>query len=345
LKRILRLVATAGAGSLMLLGTALVSPASAAPQPSCGNTVLASVTMTGNLSCSGRNSGIAVAPGVNLNCNGFSILGDPSVVGEGPGITVNKSSTVTNCTVKYFNAGIALKSGGGNNVISNNTVQDNISLGSADFGDGIALDTSSNNQITGNTVNHNGPYDGIGLIGKSNNNLIQFNSVTNNNVVSMTRTGIPTVNQDDGIRIEGPGAMNNRVQFNTVSGSGLEGIAVFGNQGTGINNTGNIIDANTVSGNGNNTLNRQGSGIRLFLTANNTQVTNNTVTGNAANGIEVDSLNNTITGNAATGNSAAGSPPPRSAAAYDLLDTNPTCDANAWHNNTYGTAHPACAGA
>ncbi len=206
------------------------------------------------------------------------------------------------------------------------------------------MNTSSNNQITKNTVDHNGAFDGIGLIGKSNGNLIQYNSVTNNNLVTRNPAGTPIVNQDDGIRIEGPGATNNQVLFNTVSGSGLEGIAVFGDQRTGFGNTGTVINGNSVTGNGFNSLNRQGSGIRLFLIGNNTQVTNNRSSNNAANGIEVDSLDNTITGNVATANSAAGSPPPRTGTAYDLLDTNPTCDANAWHANTFVSAHPACAG-
>jgi len=342
LKRILSLVLIAGGGGLTLLGTALISPASAGPSL-CGGTVATNLTLTGNVTCSGAASGITLAAGVTLDCRGFSVLGDPAVKGEGPGIVVEKNSKVTHCIVKYFDAGIYLDTGGSGNLITANTVADNI--GTGDFGDGIAGDTTTGNRIVQNTVSHNGPFDGIGLIGKSNNNLIQFNTVANNDVPSVNRLGVPTVNQDDGIRIEGPGAMNNKVRYNTVAGNGLDGIAVFGNQGTGFNNTGTIISGNSVSGNGFNTLNRQGDGIRLFLTGNNTQVTSNTVTGNAANGIRVDSLSNTITGNRATGNSAAGSPPPKSAAAFDLLDSNPTCDANVWHMNVYGTAQPACAGA
>ena len=30
--------------------------------------------------------------------------------------------------------------------------------------------------------------------------------------------------------------------------------------------------------------------------------------------------------------------------AFDLLDQNPACDANAWTGNVFGTAFPACAG-
>lgn len=162
-------MATAVAGSLMLLGTTLIGPASAGAgpaQPSCGGNVPASVTLTGDLHCGGgANAGITLAPGTTLDCNGHSILGDPTVRGEGPGITVTENSTVRNCTVMYFDAGIYIQPGGGHNVISANTIRDNIGRGNC--GDGIVLDTSSNNQISGNTVDHNGPFDGIGLVGKS----------------------------------------------------------------------------------------------------------------------------------------------------------------------------------
>ncbi len=324
MKRILSLVVIAGAGGLTLLGTALISPASAGSGSLCKTTITTNTVLTGNVSCSGRNSGITLANGVTLDCNKFSILGDPAAKGEGPGITVTQNSTVRNCTVKYFDAGIYLQPGG-NNIITMNTLQDNV--GTGNYGDGIAADTSSNNQITANTVSGNGPYDGIGLVGKSNNNLIQYNSVTGNNAPNGG-------GQDDGIRIEGPGAQNNRVQYNTVSGNGLDGIAVFGNQGTAFNNTGTIINGNTVSGNGFNGVTRPGHGIVLFLSGNQTKVTNNSVIGNAGNGIRVGSLSNTITGNVAKGNTST-----------DLFDSNVACDANAWHQNTYGTAQPACAGA
>lgn len=131
------------------------------------------------------------------------------------------------------------------------------------------------------------------------------------------------------------------MQFNTVSGSGLDGIAVFGNRGTNVNNTGTVINGNSVTGNGfHNFGHRKGSGIILFLTGNQTQVTNNAVTGNAASGIRVGSRLNTITGNVATGNDAAGAPQQ----AYDLYDLHFQCDRNVWANNTYDTAKPACAG-
>lgn len=314
----------AGAGGLTLLGTALASPASAG-NALCGSTVSANLTLTGNVNCSGLNSGIRVANGITLDCNKFSILGNAAAKGEGPGITVTQNSTVRNCTVKYFDAGIYIQPGAGNNLITINTLQDNV--GTGNYGDGIATDTSSNNRITANTVSSNGPYDGIGLVGKSNNNLIQFNTVSNNNVPSGG-------GQNDGIRIEGPGAQNNRVQYNTVSGNGLDGIAVFGNQGTPFNNTGTIINGNSVTGNGYNGVTRLGHGIVLFLSGNQTTVTNNTSTGNAADGIRVGSLSNTITGNVATGNMV-----------IDLHDLNAGCNTNAWHNNKFGTAQPACAGA
>lgn len=112
----------------------------------------------------------------------------------------------------------------------------------------------------------------------------------------------------------------------------------FGNQGTAFNNVNNTISGNSVTANGFNTLTRPGSGIRLFLAGNSTMVTNNSVTNNAASGIEVDSRNNTITGNTALNNALAGTPPQ----AYDLYDFHFDCDANVWHANIFGTAKPVC---
>ncbi len=56
------------------------------------------------------------------------------------------------------------------------------------------------------------------------------------------------------------------------------------------------------------------------------------VRNNAANGIRIQALDNTLTQTHASGNGAATGGNP--AMAYDLPDTNPACDANAWHGNT-----------
>jgi len=285
--------------------------------------------MNSDLSCSGAGSGIKLAAGVGLDCAGHIIAADANAFGEGPGITMNRGSTVRNCIVRNWDTGIYIL-GNANKVLAS-VVQDNISNGRSDFGDGISLVNASNNQLLDNTVDNNGVYDGIGLVAKSSNNLIKNNRITNNTNPVRTRKGVPIVNFDYGIRIEGPGAQDNQVLDNTISNSGLEGVGVFGSSGTGMNNANNVISGNFVSKNGFNGITRPGSGIRTFRGARNTTITNNRSFDNAANGIEVDSLANTITRNLTGGNGN-----------FDLLDTNPGCDNNAWHNNTYVTAQPLC---
>lgn len=127
-----------------------------------------STASTDDLTCSGASSGVTLGNRTTLDCDGHSILGNAAAQGEGPGIIVQTNITVMNCTVKYFDAGIYLNDNGRNNVINNNTVEDDV--GGGNFGDGIAVSISSNNQITDNTVKGNGPYDGIGMVGKSTGN-------------------------------------------------------------------------------------------------------------------------------------------------------------------------------
>jgi len=116
------------------------------------------------------------------------------------------------------------------------------------------------------------------------------------------------------------------VRGNTVTGSTLDGIAVFSNQGTGPLNSGNVIEDNTVMANGFGLLAaRPGDGIRTFLRANDTTIRNNQVHDNAGSGILIanGSLSNEILTNTSTGNA-------RQAAAgtrFDLHDLNPHPDA------------------
>jgi len=193
-------------------------------------------------------------------------------------------------TVSGFGAGVLIKSetdnvnppsvvavsvATGGNTVSGITVKDNVGSCSGNFGDGILVDTSTFNTVSGNTVNHNGPFDGIGVIGQSVGNTITGNTVTNNNVDCS-----PTLNQDDGIRLE-PDTARNRVAGNTVTNSGLDGIAVFNPTGA------TSVTGNTVANNGNHgKTHRPGDGIRVFSPAQ-ASVESNTVCANAGNGIIV----------------------------------------------------------
>lgn len=327
-----RRAATGGALALLLGSTILAAPADAAPRPvKCGTVITASTTLTADIGPCSSDGLVIGADNVVLDLGGFAVVGRANRTGDGIGISIPARTNVTvrNGRVTDFDAGVGI-SGGSNNTVTDLLVKDNIGTTKrGDLGDGIFISGSSGNRIIDNNVIHNGPYDGIALFGVTTGNLIESNVVGGNSL---------EFTADDGIRIEGPGAANNIIRKNSVTGSTLDGIAVF--IGGGLN-TGNVIEENTVTANGFGLLAaRPGDGIRLFRAANDTIVRNNVVTDNAGSGILVangalsnDILNNTATGNARQ--AAAGS-------RFDLQDDNVACDANVWSGNTFGTASQAC---
>jgi hypothetical protein len=316
-----------------LLGTVLVGTASAA-HVSCGQTITQNTVLDSNVGpCSG--DGIIIgANNITLDLNGFTVSGT-AAVGEGAGVLVEGRTgvTVRNGQVTLFDAGVALVGGSGNTV-TRILAQDNIgNRTTTDFGDGIAVFDSSGNTIMANVVRHNGPYDGIGLVGNSDNNVVDSNAVQNNNIESS-----PTFMDDIGIRVEGPGVNGNVIRNNSVTGSGLDGILVF----PFAPNTGNTVQRNVTRGNGfHNKAHRQGSGI--IIGASSTLVESNISESNAASGIRVNGRNNTLRFNRATNNALNVTPGTvNTGGAFDLHDTQPACDANIWQSNTYGTRNQPC---
>ncbi len=264
-------------------------------------------------------------------------------------------------TVTDFDGGVVVLGGSGNTV-SGIDARNNIGASqghppapSTLYGDGILIQGSSGNTVQNNIANNNGPYGGISLItGDSDhpafpptvvlNNLVQGNTVTNN-----VACRLGPFCDNDGIRIEprvgstcltgaiicpGPG---NRILGNTVTGNGLDGIALFGFT------TANLVQGNTVNNNG--FLGAvPGDGIRVFGSGNYIQA--NTVNGNSAGGVSVgrrppsagslpnaNGRNNRLGGNTASGNGL-----------FDLWDSNrlPDCDGNVWSSNSGVTFAPPC---
>ncbi len=211
-----------------------------------------------------------------------------------------------------------------------------------------------NNNILQNTAIHNGPYAGIGLYevidqdhprnisGETSGNVINKNVVRDNNICRTPRGPC----DDDGIRLE-PGVNDNEVKNNIVTGSGLDGIAVFRAPTPDNPSEGNVIQHNFVEGNGfHNVTHRKGDGIRIF--ADDNFVLENRAFDNAGDGIAVGfvtprgvvrpALNNQILNNKTGGNGSGGPP----GTYFDLHDYNPNCDNNVWRGNTYQTAFPPC---
>jgi len=343
---------TAARGVLKkLLNGSYDGPITDAPTMVCGMEITKSTTLTGDLVCESGPALIIAANNVVLDLGGFTITGRGAEAANNPGILFRnvKGSTVQKGTIMGFGAGVAIN-GGSANVVQNITAKDNIGLADGDFGDGIAITESKDNHIQGNTVQRNGPYSGISVVGASTGNMIHQNTVTDNNMLP----GDPTAGrQAMGIRIEGPAANNNTITGNTVTGSGADGIVVLatcaspdtGCAGTPPNE-GNTITANMSHNNG---TSGKGDGIRLFAVPQPVAPAHNAVSGNVANenmtyGIAIDANGaanpgppeNKITGNSAHGNGE-----------FDGYDgnTSPSCGTNTWDGNDFGTVNQPCVSA
>ncbi|MFN2569042.1 MAG: right-handed parallel beta-helix repeat-containing protein [Candidatus Dormibacteria bacterium] len=299
------------------LGTVTATPAYAA-HVTCGQTITVSTVLDSDVGpCA---TGLTIGGNnITLDLNQFTIFGTPGT-GEGPGIFIEgrPGDVVRNGTVRNFDAGVAIESGATGNTVTRMVLQDNIGSNSGDYGDGVVLfgTGTTGNTVNGNVVRHNGPFDGIGLVGAASGNTISRNDIIDNN----------TGGQDTGIRIEGPGAKNNTITGNVIRNSGLDGIEGFGFTNL---NSGSVITNNVVSGNARH-------GIVLFRNpaaagAANSLVQNNIISNNRGAGLLVQSLNNQLVGNRSSGNTA-----------LDLQDTNANCDNNAWHGNSGTTFSPAC---
>ncbi|MGI8776225.1 MAG: PA domain-containing protein [Acidimicrobiales bacterium] len=319
----------AAASTLVMTGAVTAGPASAAVL-SCG-TVLSTpgqtVTLTANVGpCNGGDGVTITAPNVTLNLGGFKIIGKRHA-GDAAGVRLANVTGVTvkgKGTVQGFDAGVAIFGGSGNTV-SNLIAKDNVNDfqgGSCDLGDGISMTDSSNNTIQGNKVVGNGPYGGISVVENSDGNTIKGNTVVSQNLHGI---GCGNSTQDEGIRLEGPGANNNVVNGNTVSDSLLGGIGVHSNigcrnnppaPGDTPNNDFNIITNNTVTG---TTGSSQSDGIKLLAqgpfgtvvcAASNTTITGNNSSNNSRNGITIPatSVNNIVNDNTVNANGTPGAP-------------------------------------
>lgn len=322
--------------AVLLFSMAVLAGSAAAAPPGCGSVITTNTTLTTDIGPCAHGGLTIGANDITLNLNGHRVFGrsDKLQDGVGIGISGRRGVTVMSGTVTDFEAGVSIENGASRNTVRGIVARDNIG-GESDFGDGIAVSSSHENAIRENTVIHNGPFDGIGLFGVSSRNTVNNNIVRENNVPFFE-----SFSQDDGIRVEGPGAKNNMIRDNTVTQSGLDGIAVFSDQQTGNLNSDNKVWGNKVEANGFGFLDaRPGDGIRTFLRANETSIRNNKVHSNAGSGIRVDSVSNQILANDARGNVKYA---PATGSAFDLYDRNPDCDSNIWSANLYLTASPDC---
>lgn len=343
--------------SLVASVTALASPASAAVL-ACGDTITQSTKLSADVGPCANGGLIIGADNILLDLAGYRVLGTPNT-GDGFGIYLlgRTGVTVRNGTVSNFDAGVVIEGGTANTVTSIRAV-DNIGTGTTRAGDGIAIESSTNNKIIRNTTQNNGPYSGIGLYtvvdanhprattGVSSGNLIDSNVVVGN---ISPRSGPVTGTDNIGIRVE-PGSSGNTITRNRVEGNGLDGITLF------VNANDNVVRANIVRDNGLiRVAVRRGNGIGLQSLpdgggANNNLIEGNTVTGNGDNGIVVrgprgttpGASNNVIRGNRAFGNGTLPALVGPFGETFDLNDGTPGCGSNVWRGNRHQTANQPC---
>lgn len=296
-----RVIGLAAASAIGLSGiVALATPASAQTITTCGTHVMLPAVLANDLNCSGTyglhiatssGSGILDLAGHAINGNGAA----NNTANEYVGILIEgaRNVVVRNGTVTGFDAGVAITKGS-KNTIMNMNVHDNINHSSLNndpaaqtnrckYGDGIVITGSAKNVVKNNTATHNGPFDGIGIVGNSDENIVDGNTVNNQTVSNLilppfpagnpdglgpcgpflaAGPGVGRPNQDIGIRVEGPGADLNRVTANQVFANQLNGISIHGwvchIPGNPTNppppgaapNTNNTIEANNVRNNG-----------------------------------------------------------------------------------------------
>lgn len=307
----------------LLMSVALAGPA-AADHVACGDTISQDTTLDGDVGPCTGDALVVTGDNITLDLGGHTVSADN---GEGnhAGIRLDDVSgvTVRNGTVTGFDAGVLIDAGA-SNTVRQVAARDNIN----DFGgppcllgDGIAVQDSHDNTLTHNQVVNNGPFGGITIIGDSDDNLVRSNQVRDNNIVSPGGSGCGNARQDEGIRIEGPGADGNRVERNVVENSMLAGIGLHGTVCDPPNpdvpaqpfNTGNVVSGNKVSGTAGTSI---ASGINILrqgpativCPAQETTIVGNTSTGNEADGIFVgfNSQHNTINKNTVNDNGLSG---------------------------------------
>jgi len=278
---------------------------------------------------------------ISLNLNGHRVFGTPQRLGDFAGIHLKDvhGVTVRGGTVSGFDAGVWIERGSANSV-TKMTLRDNLGApeGASTLGDGIVLFHSARNRIAGNQVIHNGPFDGIGVLGLGSDhnrleaNLVEANTDDNASGVFGGGAGVivnPFLEAEDvrrGESLTGNDIVNNVIRHNTSSGS-----SNLSNLYATIK--GNLVERNGTKANGE--VNDPGNGIgiqHLFMAQPDTHdlVQANVVRDNAYDGIQVTSEANRIIDNTATGNGNL------DLADYNDLSGGPPCDSNLWLKNVWG---------
>jgi len=297
LRGVLLLAATASVGVLLMLA----GPASAA-NLHCGQTLTSSVTLIGNLDCSGYILGPAITighDGVTLSLNGYKITGGP---GE-PVVDVDgyNSATIKGGTLAVTGGGKGIYNhAGGNGLTVAGVTIAGDSSSTASYG--IDSDDSDTGlSVTGGSIS--GVYFGIYLYGNTGA-LIKGNKFTEyDGAYSVYSGGDMTGTQ----------IVSNT--FSEASGDTNFGYAYYGDTDAGTLFSGNTVTGYyygvydeaysaglTVTG---NVIDGNNEGIHFNEYGSGDMVAGNYIKNSVGAGIEdIDSFNDTYNGNVLTSNGA-----------------------------------------
>lgn len=258
---------------------------------SCGDTITRSTTLTADLIGCPGNGLVIGADHVRLNLNGHTVSGQ----GGGVGVLASgrRDVRVRNGTIQQFGDAVRFEVG-----TTGSSVRNVVASGNTN---GIVLDSSDANIVSGNTANSNGQH-GIHLV-SANDNEIDDN--------------IATGNGSRGILLD-LSSNNNQVTDNTTNNNGIDGI-ILGNGSNGNRVSGNTASANLITGivlfgvsnirvNNNRTNDNVSGGIFVFNSSTASRISNNQAHRNGSDGIGVEATDaaTRLSGNRANDNGDLG---------------------------------------
>lgn len=226
-----------------IAGSQLV-PLPAQASVACGQVIRASVTLSADLHCPGRDALFVDASHVTLNLGGRTVSG--SMGPEGTfgftGVTITSGHTnvsVRNGTIRGFDRGLAVHPLANDALVTGLTLDANETglITIVDFGTGRPTERS---HIINNTITNTTRFSGIQLQG--DHHRVERNTIEGNAGIGISITGSANLVQANTIRDAG----GNAVRIGTSPGAQgpLQGNRVVGNR---IEKTGQAVSSSAIS--------------------------------------------------------------------------------------------------
>lgn len=282
-----------------------------------------------------------------IDLNGYTVIGtDEVAVGGGVRIVGSSGVTLRNGTIRGFAWGVELATAHHSVISGLRLIENRGSLsaqaGGMDHqGGGIHVMSSSGVVVRANYIAGNGPLAAVRL-SNVEDTIVERNVISGNAVRQLTSSIRPGVEVQVtyGVWLNAPVERTlrkdrNVIRFNQIVGGGNHGIRVEGFT------TNNRIEFNQVHRNGldqpvDDRVVPFGMGIQIAALGN--LIQGNSVTGNGNTGIDVGFSGNFVLRNVALRNSQMANSVP----SYDLVDRQVGCGGNVWFGNVAGTASHPC---